>query len=67
MVNTKPDINGFAGFPGAGSVLLIALTVASAMALVGVIYVSYKSRRVVPFGYHQLNVKSDRLLWLAIK
>jgi cell division protein FtsL len=49
------------GFPHVGSVLLIAMTVASIMALVGIIYINHKSRQIAPIGYDQLRTRSDRL------
>lgn len=40
-------------------VALVAMTVAAAMALVGVMYFGFKSRQLAPVGYKHVNTKSD--------
>ncbi|EDO37019.1 predicted protein [Nematostella vectensis] len=43
------------------TVLLVAMTVASIMALVGVLYMGYKSKHVTPIGYYQVNTRMDKI------
>ena len=43
------------------NLVLVAMTVAAAMAIVGVLYFGYKSRQLGPVGYDNVSTKSDRL------